>query len=276
MKSLTDCCQGLVADEFPETPVYFEGAIGYTGKRDLVYKKQEIIPENRRMKKILIIEDDMDLQEGLSFSLGAEGYTIETSGTICHARQKMSETMFDGVILDCNLPDGSGFDLCQEIRKQSLLPILMLTARDTELDEVKALELGVDDFMSKPFSVAVLKARLKKLLLRGEEETFLNSNGICLDKRECRVFQDGKEISLSKIEYKLLLYFMENKNKVLSKEQILERIWDNEGRFVDDNTVSVNVRRLRQKIEENPAEPVYIKTVYGLGYLWKETGVMKR
>lgn len=241
-------------------------------KRNHVCKRLAVIRENRKMKKILIIEDDMDLQEGLSFSLRAEGYAPEAAGTIREAKLRMAVTTFDGMILDCNLPDGNGFAFCQEIRKQSLIPILMLTARDTELDEVKALELGVDDFMSKPFSVAVLKARLKKLLSRGEEETFLNSNGICLDKRECRVFQDGKEVSLSKIEYKLLLYFMENKNQVLSKEQILERIWDSEGRFVDDNTVSVNIRRLRQKIEENPAEPVYIKTVYGLGYLWKETG----
>lgn len=223
------------------------------------------------MKRILIIEDDIDLQEGLSFSLETDGYTVDTAGTVREAKHKMSGTIFDGLILDCNLPDGNGFDFCREIRKTSQLPILMLTARDTELDEVKALETGADDFMSKPFSVAVLKARLKKLFARKEENPCLNSNGISVDQRECRVYKAGKEISLSRVEYKLLVYFMENKNQVLSKEQILERIWDSEGRFVDENTVSVNIRRLRQKVEENPAAPVCIKTVHGLGYIWKET-----
>lgn len=222
------------------------------------------------MKKILIIEDDIDLQEGLSFALETDGYVTETAGTLKEAAQKINAVELDGMILDCNLPDGNGFDFCRRIRENSSIPILMLTARDTELDEVKALELGVDDFMSKPFSVAVLKARLKRLLSRNEKTSSLYSNGIRLDKKECRVYKAEEEIFLSKIEYRLLLYFMENPDQVLSKEQILERIWDSEGQFVDENTVSVNIRRLRQKVEENPASPSYIKTVYGLGYIWKE------
>lgn len=222
------------------------------------------------MQKILIIEDEMDLQEGLAFSLRTEGYDTYTAGSIQEAGQMMTESCFDGLILDCNLPDGNGFQFCREIRRNSQVCILMLTARDTELDEVKALELGVDDFMTKPFSIAVLKARLKRLLQRNDEGQCLISNGIRLDQKECRVYKEGEEISLSKVEYKLLLYFMENQNQVLSKEQILGHIWDSEGRFVDENTVSVNIRRLRQKVEKNAAEPVYIKTVHGLGYIWKE------
>lgn len=222
------------------------------------------------MKRILIIEDDSDLQEGLSFALGAEGYEIDTADRILSAKQNFSKNSYDCLLLDCNLPDGNGFELCKDIRMISDIPILMLTARDTELDEVKALELGVDDFMSKPFSVAVLKARLKKLTSRNDYMSCLNSNGICLDRKECRVYRLGEEISLSKVEYKLLQYFMENKNQVLSKEQILEHIWDCEGQFVDENIVSVNIRRLRQKVEKDSAKPVYIKTVHGLGYIWKE------
>ena len=136
---------------------------------------------------------------------------------------------------------------------------------------MRALELGVDDYMSKPFSAAVLKARLKKLMNRGEElTTYLDSNGIRLDKGACRVYQGEKAVELSKVEYKLLLYFMENKNQVLSKEQILRHIWDSEGKFVDENIVSVNIRRLRRKIETDPAAPRLIRTVHGLGYMWKD------
>ncbi|MCB7303929.1 response regulator transcription factor [Bariatricus massiliensis] len=223
------------------------------------------------MKRILIIEDDTDLQEGLAFTLAAEGYDIAEADSIRAAKRQLVEGRFDCLLLDCNLPDGSGFELCGQIRETSRIPILMLTARDTELDEVRALELGVDDYMSKPFSAAVLKARLKKLMNRGEElTTYLDSNGIRLDKGACRVYQGEKAVELSKVEYKLLLYFMENKNQVLSKEQILRHIWDSEGKFVDENIVSVNIRRLRRKIEVDPAAPRLIRTVHGLGYMWKD------
>ena len=146
--------------------------------------------------------------------------------------------------------------------------ILMLTARDTELDEVKALEMGVDDYMSKPFSIAVLKARIKKLLSRKSEKQWISSNGIRLDKSSCQVICKEEVLELSKIEYKLLLYFLENPGQILSKEQILERIWDKDGKFVDENTVSVNIRRLRRKIEADPQNPQWIQTVHGVGYIW--------
>lgn len=222
------------------------------------------------MQKILIIEDDLDLQEGLAFSLEAEGYK-----TVCAARKeeglaRFIKEGFELILLDCNLPDGNGFDLCKELRSHSKIPILMLTARDTEIDEVKALELGADDYMTKPFSLAVLKARIKKLLQRGENPRLITSGSISIDKDSCKVFKETEEIACSKVEYRLLLYFMEHKNQVLSKEQILERIWDKDGKFVDENIVSVNIRRLRTKIEADPTSPEYLKTVYGLGYLWKE------
>lgn len=222
------------------------------------------------MKKILMIEDDTDLQEGLSFALQLDHYETTCASTCREGLSFLRTGRFDLLLLDCNLPDGNGFGLCYQIRTFSQIPILMLTARETEMDEVKALELGVDDYMRKPFSLAVLKARIKKLLLHCERPEILVSNGISVDKGTCAVTRGTSEIICSQTEYRLLLYLIENKNRVLSKDQILEHIWDSGGKFVDDNTVSVNIRRLRTKIEEDASNPRFLKTVYGLGYLWKE------
>ncbi|OPJ61440.1 response regulator transcription factor [Clostridium oryzae] len=222
------------------------------------------------MEEILIIEDDLDLQEGLKYTLEMDGYKVEAAGTEKEGLEAVKMHSFDILILDCNLPDGSGFELCTLIRQFSDVPIIMLTARDTEMDEVNALQLGVDDYMSKPFSIAVLKVRIKKLLARQKEPERIESNGICIDKRICKVYKKGEELDCTKLEYRMLIYFLENKNQVLSKEQILDHIWDQEGKYVDENTVSVNVRRLRTKIEDDPAVPAFIKTVHGIGYIWKE------
>ena len=146
----------------------------------------------------------------------------------------------------------------------------MLTARDTEMDEVKALELGAADYMSKPFSLAVLKARIRKIFQGRQPENRLVSGGIALDKDACKVCKDGREVACSRVEYQLLAYFMENRNRVLSKEQLLTRVWDSQGKYVDENTLSVNIRRLRGKIEDDPSEPRRIRTVHGIGYVWKE------
>ena len=225
------------------------------------------------MRKILIIEDDEDLREGLAFSLQMDGYEIRCAGTKREGLERIRGESFDLVLLDCNLPDGSGFDLCTQIGAGETIPVFMLTARNTEMDEVKALELGVDDFMSKPFSLAVLKARIKKLLQRRSQTCRIVSGGICVDKNACKVYKNETEIPCSKVEYQLLLYLMENRNQVVSKEQILEKVWDSQGKYVDDNTVSVNIRRLRGKIEDDPKNPKRICTVHGMGYVWKEGGL---
>lgn len=222
------------------------------------------------MSRILIVEDDASLQEGLSFSLQSEGYDIVAADTLKGGERAFREVDCDLVLLDCNLPDGSGFDLCLAMKKERDVPILMLTARDTEMDEVKALELGMDDFMSKPFSLAVLKARIRKLIERGSPKMLLASYGITVDKDSCKVCRDGSEVGCSRIEYQMLVYLIENAGKVLSKEQILSHIWDSQGRYVDENAVPVNIRRLRAKIEEDPGKPERIKTVHGMGYVWKE------
>ena len=221
-------------------------------------------------KKLLIIEDDIDLREGLHFSFEGDGYEVLDVGTRREGQQEMKKGIYDLVRLDCNLPDGTGFDLCREVRKFSNIPIIMLTARDTEMDEIKALELGVNDYLSKPFSLGVLKARMKRILNEKSETANLCSGNIVIDKNTCKVYKDEEEIALSKLEYRLLIYFIENKNHVLSKEQILSQIWDCDGKYVDNNTVSVNISRLRMKIEDDVSNPKFIKTIHGVGYIWKE------
>ncbi len=219
---------------------------------------------------ILIIEDDADLLDGLSFSLASEGYQVQAAATAREGLRLFRSQEFDCILLDCSLPDGNGFDICPLLKRERDIPILMLTARDTEMDEIKALEIGMDDFMSKPFSLAVLKARLKKLARKGARQMRLVSGSIAIDKNQCKVYKNGSEIKCSKIEYQLLLYFMEHSGRVLSKEQILRSVWDSRGNYVDENTVPVNIRRLRAKLEDDPKNPKHLVNVYGLGYIWKE------
>ena len=222
------------------------------------------------MANILIVEDDTDLREGLSFSFSSDGYNVEETETKKDALRKIAKGCFDIILLDCNLPDGTGFELCKEVRSYSNIPIIMLTARDTELDEIKALELGVNDYLSKPFSLGVLKARMKRILQEKTETSKIVTGSLSIDHSTCKVYKRGKEVQLSKLEYRLLLYLIENKNHILSKEQILEKIWDSDGKYVDSNTVSVNISRLRTKIEDDVSNPAWIKTVHGVGYIWKE------
>ena len=222
------------------------------------------------MYKILIVEDDIDLKEGLEFALKEDGYEVLVAETKKDAIICYKSHNFDLVLMDCNLPDGSGFELCTDIRQNSNVAILMLTARDGELDEVKALNLGVDDYMKKPFSLAVLKARIRNLLRRKDADNFIESNGVRINTTNNTIHMNEIEIDVTAVEYKLLRYLMENKDQVLSKEQILSYIWDAEEKYVDDNIVSVNIRRLRIKIEEEPSQPKYIKTVHGMGYIWKK------
>ena len=192
------------------------------------------------------------------------------TGTKRDGLREIGKGCYDIVILDCNLPDGTGFELCREARACSDIPILMLTARDTEMDEIKALELGVNDYVSKPFSLGVLKARIKRILKERQGAEKITSGVLSIDPGMCKVYKRGEEIQLSRLEYRLLLYLVENKNHILSKEQILEKIWDSDGKYVDNNTVSVNISRLRTRIEDDASKPIWIRTVHGIGYIWKE------
>lgn len=219
--------------------------------------------------KILIIEDDAGLNRGISFALEQEGYETLMARTLKAGMEFFEKEKPDGVLLDLNLPDGDGIEGCKRIREASDVPILMLTARDMEVDELMGLTSGADDYMTKPFSVAVLKVRLKNILDRKrknkETEPLLSSGELRVNPGNLRVFCGEKELELSMTEFRLLQYFLENKNQVLLKEQILQHIWDADGNYVEENTLSVNISRLRRKIGGN-----YIRTIQGMGYLWEE------
>lgn len=223
---------------------------------------------------IFLIEDDEALAEGISFMLEKEGYETERFSACSDSRRALEQIQPDLILLDWNLPDGDGLMLCREISEKWKIPILMITARDMEIDQVMCLESGADDYIAKPFSLAVLKARIAALLRRQGNQTEKNgqliSGQIRVDNKEMRAWKDHEELDLSLTEYRLLKYFLENKNQVLLKEQILSHVWDNGGRFVEENTLMVNIRRLRTKVEKDASHPEYIKTVHGMGYLWEE------
>lgn len=224
--------------------------------------------------KILIVEDDRGLSSGISFALAQEGYEIVAAGSQQEGLVLLQKETPDGVILDLNLPDGDGIWLCSQIRKKSQIPVLILTARDMEVDEIRGLESGADDYITKPFSVAVLKIRLEKALKKYEsnmaenrKETELVSGSLKLNTGSMRVYREECELELSRTEFRLLQYFLENKNQILLKEQILQYVWDDEGNFVEENTLQVNISRLRKKTGTDA-----IRTVQGMGYLWEEKG----
>ena len=231
------------------------------------------------METILVIEDDEGLNRGICFSLNKEGYRVLVAKNISQGFQHFQSNLIDLILLDLNLPDGDGLTLCKEIRKTSSLPIIILTARDLETDEIIGFEVGADDYITKPFSLSVLKARISALLrrsliqkaemLQSKFQWLISSNvRLCKDNR--KVYRDAEEVELSTTEYKLLKLFMEHRGQVLLKEQILESVWDTEANFVDENTLPVNIRRLRKKLEDNPSQPILIRTVHGMGYIWSE------
>lgn len=223
--------------------------------------------------KVLIIEDDQGLRQGIAFSLAQEGYEVLQAQNGKEGYRLFLQEAPQGILLDLNLPDMDGNDLCRKIRESSQVPILMLTARDMETDEIMGLSSGADDYMTKPFSVAVLKLRLEKLLGRKGEKAkshILSSEDIVMDTDLIKVWKAQQEMECSVTEFKILKYFLENKNQVLTQDQILEAVWDREGKFVNPNTLQVNIGRLRKKIEEDPSRPRFIKTIHGIGYIWEE------
>ena len=227
------------------------------------------------MKRILFVEDDLSLINGLSFALKKQGFAITVARTIRESRQLWQDGSFELVILDVSLPDGTGYDLCQTIRQTSKVPIMFLTAADEETDMIMGLDLGGDDYITKPFKLAVFLSRVHALLRRSENFAeaipVRTSNGISVQRLTHEVTKDGRPIDLTPTEYKLLCFFLENPNVVLSPEQILSRLWDREENYIDNSTLTVYIRRLRAKIEDDPGAPKNIVTVRGLGYKWNGT-----
>lgn len=224
------------------------------------------------MKRIFFVEDDLSLINGLVFAMKKQGYEIDVARTSLEAETLWENGKYDLVILDVSLPDGSGFDLCKKIRQASKVPVMFLTAADEETDIIMGLDIGADDYITKPFKLAVFLSRIHALLRRSDNfsqsDRELASNGITLYLLKGEGYKNGEPLELTSSEYKLLCLFMENPNVVLSSEQILGRLWDCNENYIDNKTLTVYIRRLRMKIEDNPGEPRKIVTVRGMGYKW--------
>lgn len=224
------------------------------------------------MHKILLLEDDLSLINGLSFAFKKQGYDADVARTIKEADSLYTEGKYDLLVLDVSLPDGSGFEFCNRVRKVSKVPIIFLTASDEETSIIMGLDIGADDYITKPFKLGVLLSRINALLRRANDfssaDTELKSNGIRVLLLQGQAYKNDKLLDLTAAEYKLLCLFMQNPNTVLSKEQILDKLWDCEGNYVDNNTLTVYIRRLRIKIEDNPSDPQMLLNVRRMGYKW--------
>lgn len=222
--------------------------------------------------KILLVEDDLSIITGLTFAIRKEGYEIENARTIKDAESFWTEGKYNLIILDVTLPDGNGFDFCEKIRKTSKVPIIFLTALDEEANVIMGLDMGADDYITKPFKLAVLMSKINAILRRANDfnisESELYSNEIKVSLLEGQAYKNGIPLELTVSEYKLLCLFMKNPKSVLSKEQILDSLWDCDGNYIDNNTLTVYIRRLRMKIEDNPDNPQILITVRGMGYKW--------
>ena len=223
------------------------------------------------MKRILIVEDDMALGQGLCLALKGPEAELVLCHNLSGARSALAGGDFDLLLLDVNLPDGNGMDFLREVRAGAKrVPVILLTANDMETDIVAGLESGADDYVTKPFSLAVLRARVNAQLRRGgaAESGPVVLDGFCFDFERMEFSKDGRPIELSKTEQKLLRLLVENRGRTLSRGQLVDRIWTDGAEYVDENALSVTVKRLRGKLEETPSKPRYLKTVYGIGYTW--------
>lgn len=217
--------------------------------------------------KIFLLEDDMSLKKGIELKLTKEGHYVVCSDSVASARKKTG-IIFDMAILDLNLPDGSGMDICRELRKNPAAPhILILTSNDTETDIVMGYEMGADDYMTKPFSLSVLLSKVNAVQRRAEQTAAHGtSKDILFNSDKQTVEVRGQTVLLTRNEWRLFHALWQNAGQTMTKEKLLESLWDIDGEFVDENTLAVNIRRLREKIEENPSNPVIIENVRGIGY----------
>ena len=221
------------------------------------------------MQKILLLEDDAALGSGIRLALQGPDMQITLCRTLAQTRSEMAQKRFDLLILDVNLPDGSGLELLEQLRQTDSLPVVLLTANDLETDIVTGLETGADDYITKPFSLAVLRARVNAQLRRGAGK----SGSIAIDRylfdfEHMEFRKDGQLIELSKTEQKLLRLLVENRGQTLPRATLVDRIWTDGAEYVDENALSVTMKRLRSKLEDTPSAPRYLKTVYGIGYTW--------
>lgn len=218
---------------------------------------------------VFLLEDDAAIGIGLKYSLENEGYTVTIATSVKSAFEIINKEKFALYILDLTLPDGSGYDVCKKIKSIGDFPVIFLTAYDDEVNVVMGLELGADDYISKPFRVKELIARIKSILRRYNRESkgIIKIGNVLINTNKATVFKNGQEVILTAMEYKLFLILLNNRGNILSRNKLLEYIWDVDGDFVNDNTLTVYIKRLRDKIEDDPSAPMIIKTIRGLGYV---------
>lgn len=222
---------------------------------------------------ILLVEDDVTLAMGIEYSLKNEGFNVYTVGKIKDAKEKISNSHIDIILLDVNLPDGNGYELCKEVRVDSEVPIIFLTACDEEVNIVMGLDLGADDYITKPVRVRELVARInavarrKGVVSKDKEDNKIIVRDIKVLPLKYEVYKGEEKLQLTSVEYKLLLLLIENSGNVLTRKTLLEKLWDIEGDFIEESTLTVYIKRLREKLKEDKENP-YIETVRGIGYKW--------
>lgn len=220
--------------------------------------------------RILLVEDDRTIAAGLEYSLQNEGFNTVICHDVHSGKKIISEQVFDLYLLDVSLPDGTGYDLCSMIRQKSNTPIIFLTALDEEVNVVMGLDMGADDYITKPFRLRELISRIKSVLRRyskgSDNASIFELGAIQVNTLDAKVMKNQKEINLTALEYRLLLAFINRKGQIFTRSQLLESIWDVAGDFVNDNTLTVYIKRIRDKLEDDPQKPQIIQTVRGLGY----------
>lgn len=229
------------------------------------------------LNRLLLVEDDAGLIDGLQYALEKNGFTLDVVNTVREAKMLLAqEDPCDLLLLDVTLPDGTGFEICDALRKKnSRIPVLFLTAADEETSIIRGLDSGGDDYVTKPFRVGELCSRIRALLRRSgmEQEQngeVLESKDVRIDLLCCRAYRNGQALELTAAEYRLLCLLVQNAGRILTREAILDALWDGNGNYVDDNTLSVYIRRLREKVEEDPSRPDHLLTVRGFGYQWRD------
>ncbi|MBZ9634003.1 response regulator transcription factor [Clostridium sp. FP1] len=220
--------------------------------------------------KILFVEDDKIIASGLCYSLTQEGYFVTHCLNVESAKTTIGANSFDLAILDLSLPDGSGYDICKIIKAKEDIPVIFLTAIDDEVNVVMGLDMGADDYITKPFRIREFLSRIKSVLRRYDKTEFTKTlfefSGIKIDTAKAKVYKGEQEVILTSLEYRLLLIFANNQKQVINRNQLLEGLWDFAGDFVNDNTLTVYIKRLREKIEDDSKNPTIIKTIRGIGY----------
>lgn len=223
------------------------------------------------MQNILLVEDDEDLSEGIAMALGCDGLSFTRCRTVGEALAVLDDQDFDLLLLDISLPDGSGLDLCRKVRQYSRVPVALLTAKDMELDIVKGLESGADDYITKPFSLMVLRARVRALLRRAREsqEAVYRQGPFSFSFGTMEFYKNDIPVELGRTDQRILYLLIFHPGQIITRERLMEWVWPEGTEYVEDNALSVGIRRLRERLEDDPARPVYIRTVYGKGYVWE-------